>query len=58
MSEINGRAPYRVAVIVDGEVIDSIMCDEHSWAMFTSNPIFVDITDDPDSLVIGQKYNV
>lgn len=49
--------PYKVAVIIDGEVADTIMCDEHFKALYTSNPIFIDISDAPDSLVIGQTYN-
>jgi hypothetical protein len=57
MSENEIIATYKVAVVVDGEVADTIMCDERNWALFTSNPIFVDITDSPNSLTIGQPYN-
>lgn len=49
--------PYKVAVIIDGEVAETISCDERSWALYTSNPTFVDITDNPFSLIIGQSYN-
>lgn len=49
---------YKVAVIIDGSVVDTITCDEHSWALYTSNPIFVDITNDPSQLSIGDAYNV
>jgi hypothetical protein len=58
MSEHQVVTNYKIAVVVDGEVADTIMCDERNWALFTSNPIFVDITNSPDSLVIGQPYNV
>ena len=58
MSENEIVVTYKVAVIIDGQVADTIMCDERNWALFTSNPVFVDITDSPDSVVIGQTYNV
>lgn len=58
MTENQVMAPYKVAVIIDGEVADTITCDLHSWSLYTSNPIFVDITDNPGSLAIGDSYNV
>lgn len=50
-------APYKVAVIINGEVVDTVTCDLHSWSFYTSNPTFVDITDNPGMLAIGDKYN-
>jgi hypothetical protein len=57
MTENEILLSHKVAVIVDGEVVDTIKCDEHTWAIYTSNPTFIDITDNPDSLQIGQTYN-
>lgn len=50
--------PYLVAAVIDGVVVDTISCDEHFWALYTSNPVFVDITSDPTQLRIGDEYSV
>jgi hypothetical protein len=58
MTENQVITNYKVAVIIDGSVADTIMCDERTWALYTSNPTFVDVTDNPDQLAIGDSYSV
>ncbi len=58
MTDETMSVPFKVAVVIDGIVVDTIMCDERSWAMFTSNPTFVDLTDAPDQLQVGDTYDV
>jgi hypothetical protein len=58
MTENEVITNYKVAVVIDGSVADTIMCDQHTWALYTSNPIFVDVTDNPDQLAIGDSYSV
>lgn len=50
--------PYVIAAIVNGTVVDTISCDEHFWALYTSSPTFVDITDNPGQYQIGDSYSV
>jgi hypothetical protein len=57
MEENQVVTPYKVAVIIDGEVAEIISCDERGWSLYTSSPAFVDITDSPNSLAIGQAYS-
>lgn len=58
MTENQVITNYKVAVVVDGSVVDTISCDQHTWALYTSSPIFVDITNSPDQLAIGDAYSV
>jgi hypothetical protein len=58
MTENQVITNYKVAVIIDGSVVDTISCDEHTWALYTSDPIFVDITNNPNQLTIGDSYSV
>lgn len=50
--------PYTIAAIIDGVVVDTITCDEHFWALYTSSPTFVDISSDPTQLRVGDPYSV
>ena len=58
MSENEVEKSYKLAIVVDGKVEYTLICNESIWALYTSNPIFVDITDNPNSLVLGQSYSV
>jgi hypothetical protein len=45
MAESNELPPIKIAFILDGEVVDILHTDERLAAIFLSNPISVDITD-------------
>lgn len=51
------KTPYIIAAIIDGVVVDTISCDEHFWALYTSSPTFIDITDNPGQYQVGDTYN-
>jgi hypothetical protein len=45
MAESNELPPIKIAFILDGEVVDILHTDDRLAAIFLSNPISVDITD-------------
>jgi hypothetical protein len=53
--------PFKVAFIIDNEVVDVLHTDERLLAVFTSNPVIVDVTNtsatDTTSILPGAKYN-
>lgn len=60
MSDEN-KTPIKLAFIIDGEVVDVLHTDERLAAIFTSNPIVVDVSErfieDPLSVSTGAKYD-
>ena len=40
--------PFKIALIIDNEVVDIIHTDERLAAIFLSNPTIVDVTDHTD----------
>lgn len=60
MSEEN-KTPIKLAFILDGEVVDILHTDERLAAIFTSNPIVIDVSEkfieDPLSVSTGAKYD-
>lgn len=61
MSEENQIPPIKIAFIIDNEVVDILHTDERLAAIFTSNPIIVDITDnmieDGGTAGVGSTYD-
>jgi hypothetical protein len=55
------KTPIKLAFILDGEVADVLHTDERLAAIFTSNPIVLDVSqrfiDDPLSVATGAKYD-
>jgi hypothetical protein len=53
--------PIKLAFILDGEVVDILHTDERLSAIFTSNPIIVDVSDNLAGnggiVGIGSAYN-
>lgn len=49
--------PRRVAFIIDNVIQDVLHTDERLAALFLSEPIIVDITDEPDHINMGSQYN-
>ena len=44
MAESNELPPIKIAFVLDGQVVDILHTDERLAAIFLSNPISVDIT--------------
>jgi hypothetical protein len=61
MAESNELPPIKIAFILDGEVVDILHTDERLAAIFLSNPISVDITDNMiengGTAGVGSIYN-
>jgi hypothetical protein len=57
-----GLPPYKIAFVVDGEVADILHTDERLFAIFMSNPVIVDVTQqitaNPQSIPVGSLYDV
>jgi len=55
------KTPIKLAFILDGEVADVLHTDERLAAIFTSNPIVIDVSErfveDPLSVSTGARYN-
>jgi len=45
MAESNELPPIKIAFVLDGQIVDILHTDERLSAIFLSNPIMVDITD-------------
>jgi hypothetical protein len=60
MAEEN-KTPIKLAFVIDGEVVDVLHTDERLAAIFTSNPLVLDVSErfveDPLSVSSGAKYN-
>lgn len=48
--------PYKVAFVLDGEVVDTLKLHERMGAILLSDPIIVDISNKPE-VSIGDKYS-
>ena len=48
--------PIKVAFVLDGEVIDILHTDERLGAIFLSQPIILDVTEEPLAMV-GAFYD-
>lgn len=53
--------PYKIAFVIDGELVDILHTQDRLAAIFLSNPTIVDVTDeltaDPAGLRPGMKYD-
>jgi len=53
--------PIKLAFILDGEVVDILHTDERLSAIFTSNPLILDVSNswsESNELIrVGSKYN-
>ena len=53
--------PYKLAFIIDGEIADILHTDERLEAIFTSNPLVIDVTgnliEEGGNVVVGGTYN-
>lgn len=49
--------PRRIAFIIDNVIQDVLHTDERLAALFLSEPIILDITDEPSHIDIGIKYD-
>lgn len=45
MAELDELPPVKVAFVLDNQVVDILHTDERLSAIFLSNPIIVDVTD-------------
>ena len=45
MAEMNELPPVKIAFVLDNEIVDILHTDERLAAIFTSNPIILDVTD-------------
>lgn len=61
MAEVNEIPPIKIAFVLDNEIVDILHTDERLAAIFTSNPIIVNITDnmieDGGTAGIGSIYD-
>jgi len=49
--------PRRIAFVIDNVIQDVLHTDERLAALFLSDPVMVDISDEPDTVNIGAMYN-
>jgi len=51
--------PVKIAFIIDGEIADILHTDERLAAIFTSEPLMLDITDrvNKEGILVGHLYN-
>lgn len=53
--------PVKIAFILDGEIVDILHTDERLGAIFLSNPLIMDVTDNMAEnggiASVGTKYN-
>lgn len=53
--------PIKLAFIIDGEIVDILHTDERLAAIFTSNPLIVDVTEnlsqEGNKISIGTKWD-
>jgi len=50
---------HRVALVIDGEVVDMVVAEPRHAAILTSNPTIVDVTSLPEDKrpYVGWKYD-
>ena len=48
--------PYKIAFIIDGEVVDTLRSHERLGVILLSEPVIIDVTDLPE-VFVGDKYN-
>jgi hypothetical protein len=55
----NNLPPIKLAFIVDNEVADILHTDERLSAIFTSNPLILNVTDrfGQEDMAVGYNYN-
>ena len=56
----NTLPPIKLAFIIDGEVADVLHTDERLGAIFTSNPLVLDVTElmaSENPVLVGSTYN-
>jgi hypothetical protein len=60
--DFSNLPPYKVAFVIDGEVADVLHTDERLFAIFMSNPVIVDVTQqmtaNPESITVGAMYDI
>lgn len=51
--------PIKIAFVIDGEVADILHTDDRLAAIFTSEPLMLDITDrlSNEEIMVGYRYN-
>jgi hypothetical protein len=51
--------PVQIAFVIEGEIADILHTDERLAAIFTSEPLMLDITDraSRDGIAVGHLYN-
>ena len=49
--------PYTIAFVIDGEVVDTLMCHEHIGVVLLSNPTIVDVTKYSGRVSVGDIYD-
>lgn len=52
----NDEHPYKIAFVIDGEVVDTLRSHERLGAILLSNPIIVDISN-VEGILIGDLYD-
>jgi hypothetical protein len=61
MAEVNEIPPIKIAFVLDNEIVDILHTDERLAAIFTSNPIIVNITnnmiEDGGTAGVGSIYD-
>jgi hypothetical protein len=61
MSEQNKMPPIKLAFVIDNELVDILHTDERLAAIFTSNPIILDVTgnmiEDGGTAGVGSVYD-
>jgi hypothetical protein len=61
MTETNELPPVKIAFVLDNEIVDILHTDERLAAIFTSNPIIIDVTnnmiEDGGTAGVGSTYN-
>jgi hypothetical protein len=48
--------PYKIAFIIDGEVVETLLSHEHLGAILLSDPLIIDVSGN-DEVMAGYKYN-
>jgi hypothetical protein len=61
MAETNELPPVKIAFVLDNEIVDILHTDERLAAIFTSNPIIIDVTnnmiEDGGTSGVGSIYD-
>ena len=61
MTETNELPPVKIAFVLDNEIVDVLHTDERLAAIFTSNPVIIDVTnnmiEDGGTAGVGSIYD-